>query len=174
VEAVRPERLKTWPWRVLIPGESAAVTDRRQADREALEFAVAMIRDELGSKLPPNKLTGCKAFELWARLLRDDQHWGEHFYHGNVVWRLQENRASTVPYLRAMVQRHTGVAASHLQKAIGIYEEAIQVAEQMNPGKEVMAERPGREALAALVDQVAALEVQAAEAMEQAAASMKG
>ena len=64
--------------------------------------------------------------------------------------------------------------AAHLAKAANIYEEVIRVAEEMNPGKDVMAERPGREALAVLVDRVAALEVQAAREMEQAAAAMKG
>lgn len=171
-EAKQLTRCRKWPWLVIIPGRSTAAMDRRQADREGLRFAVAMVRDELGERIPPNKLSGCKAFELWARLLRDDAHWGAHFYHANVVYRLQENRASTVPYLRAMAGRYDGEAASYLQKAAGVYEEAIQAAEQMNPGKEVMAERTGREALAGLVDRVAAMEMQAAEAMEQAAARM--
>jgi hypothetical protein len=173
-EGTHRARVKKWPWGVVIPGEATAALDRREADREALEFGVALIRDALGDRIPPNKLTGCKAFELWARLLRDDAHWGAHFYHGNVVWRLQENRASTVPYLRAMAGRHGGVVASHLETAAGIYEEVIRVAEEMDPGKEVMAARAGREALAGLVDRVAALEAKAAEAMEQATASMKG
>ncbi len=172
VEGAQRERVKKWPWQVVIPGQSMAVMDRREADREALRFAVAMMRDELGERIPPNKLSGCKAFELWTRLLRDDQHWGAHFYHANVVYRLQENRASTVPYLRAMAGRHGAAAASYLQKAAGIYEDVIRVAEQMNPAKDVMAQRPGREALAGLVDREAALEMQAAEAMEQAAIRM--
>ncbi len=86
-EGTHRARVKTWPWGVVIPGEATAAMDRGQADREALEFAVELMRDELGKRIPPNKLSGCKAFELWARLLRDDAALGAHFYHGNVVWR---------------------------------------------------------------------------------------
>lgn len=167
------ERLKGYPWRVVVPGQPIKPIDRLQADVEALNFAVAVVRDRLGRTAPPNKCSGQKSFALWTRLLRDSDHWGAHFYHANVVGHLHINRQSAGPYLRAMAERHKGAAASHLLAAANTYGNVLKALAEADTSKQIMSSPEGREKLAEMVDKIAALEVTAADEMEKALAVIK-
>ena len=167
------ERLKEYPWTVILLGERAEPMDRRQADREALRHALDLARDRLDGRAPANKLSGQAAFRLWASLLRDDEGWGAHFYHANVLGQLKISRRSAVPYLREMAQRHPGSAQSHLLAAAQAYADGLVELDTAKCDKETMGTHDGRERLAQLVERVAQIEDKAAGEMEQAWAAMK-
>lgn len=168
-ERLRP---RDYPDEVIVLGEECARMPREQADVEALRFAVALGRDGVedrvraiprcsgqGANLPPGgRYTGQQAFALWARLLRDPELWGEHFYHANVVFHLKINRNSAAPYLRAMAQRHPEPVSSHLRAAVDGYERILHRLSSADTGKEALHSGPGREALAGLVEEVAKLQ----------------
>jgi hypothetical protein len=167
------ERLEGYPWLIVVPGQSIKAIDRREADIEALDFAIDVARDRLGKTAPPNKLSGQKSFTLWARLLRDSDHWSAHFYHANVVGNLRTNRRSAGPYLRSMAKRHKSAAASHLLAAADTYENVLKALDEADTSKQIMSSPDGREKLAKLVERIAALEAKAANEMDKALATMK-
>lgn len=162
------ERLESYPWIMVVPGELTKAIDRGQADIEALGFAIAVARDRLGKLAPANKLSGQKSFSLWGQLLRDPEHWGAHFYHANVIGHLRMCRESAGLYLRAMAQRHKPAAALHLATAATVYENVLEALSHADTTKETMSSPEGREELAEMVDKIAALEVTAADEMEKA------
>jgi len=166
-------RPKEYPWRVIVPEERTDPMDRMQADVQALEFAVDIARDRLGGRAPANKLSGQKAFALWARLLRDPEGWGAHFYHANVLGHLRPNRRSAVAYLEAMSKRHPGPAATHLLAAARAYLEGLDRLGSADASKGTLEAAEGREELARLVEAAAQCERQAAGEMEAALAAMR-
>ena len=121
-------------------------------------------------RAPADKLSGQEAFALWARLLRDPEGWGAHFYHNNVLIHLRSNRASAVPYLEAMSQRHPGAVASHLQAAAAAYAGALDELKVADTSKETLRTSEGREELARLVERAARREDQAADRIQAALA----
>jgi len=166
-------RLGSYPWRVVVPGEAMKPLDRGRADIEALRFAVKLASDGLGKLAPPNKLSGKGAFALWARLLRDPEGWGAHFYHANVVGHLEQHRAAAVRYLRAMSQRQSSSATGILNEAADFYASVLEVLKTADTGKQTLSTAEGRERLATVVERVAAEEVAAAERMEAALNEMR-
>jgi len=178
-ERLRP---RCYPDEVIIVGDESEGLPREQADVEAVRFAVALGRDGVedriqgiprcsgqAASLPRGgRYTGQQAFALWARLLRDPELWGEHFYHANVVFHLRINRRSAPPYLRAMAQRHPRRVSTHLQDAAHVYEQILDRLSSADTGKEALHTAEGREALAGLVDEVAALEAEALGGLEKA------
>lgn len=160
------KRMDKYPWRVIIPGQSIQPMNRAKADFAALEFAVALGRDELPADVPAQMSSGQKSFTLWTSLLRDPQRWGAHFYHANVVGHLRLNRQSAGAYLRTMAERHSQTVASHLLAAAAIYDDVITELNKADISKEVMASVNGRETLAKQVEQIAKLEVKAVKHLE--------
>jgi len=178
-------RARCYPDEVIIVGDEIERLPREQADIEALRFAVALGRDRVedrirliprcsgqAANLPPRgRYTGQQAFALWARLLRDPDLWGEHFYHANVVLHLRINRKSAGAYLRAMAERHSEPTSSHLRAAANIYEQILDRLSSADIGKEALHAAQGREALAGLVDEMAELESEALGRLEKSLAA---
>ncbi len=165
-------RLAKYPWRVVVPGKAVTPMDRTQADGEALRFAVALAKDQLGGLAPANKLGWQDAFALWSRLLRDPEGWGAHFYHANLLGHLRPHRAAAVRYLRSMAQRHPQRVASLLEEAAAIYVEETETLKTADVSKETLAAPAGREQLAELVERVALHDHQAVERIEAAQAAI--
>ena len=181
-ERIRP---RCCPDEVIVPGEAIERPAREGIDREALNYALALGRyrvEELirtvprcsgqGIKPAGGRSTGQKSFALWARLLRDEDGWGEHFYHTNVVMHLRINRQSAPPYLRGMADRHGEPAASHLRAGADVYEQVLKRVESADTGKETLRSPSGREALARLVEETARLEAEALRKIENALGAM--
>ncbi len=179
-------RLEDYPDEVIIPGKQINRLSRGEVDKQALHHAITLGKDgaaELARSIPRcsaqgikpagGRYTGKAAFALWAKLLRDTELWGEHFYHANMVGHLRINRQSALPYLRAMAERHKRAAASHLHAAAGMYENVLGELAKADTSKEVMASTDGREALAKLIESFAALEAEAVNEMERAVAAME-
>ncbi len=182
-ERVRPG---CYPEEVVIPGRKVKSADRVKADKAALAHAVALGHDRAGAlvrtiprcsgqgvKPEGGRWTGQKSFALWARLLRDDDLWGEHFYHANVVFHLRINRRSAPGYLRKMARRHRKEIAGHLTAAADVYEEVLACLGKANTHKETLRTAGGRETLGRLVEETARLESEAVKEMEHALAAMK-
>jgi len=181
-ERLRP---RDYPDEVIVLGEKCARLPRERADVEALRFAVALGREEAEDRiraiprcsgqpanLPPGgRYTGRQAFALWARLLRDPELWGEHFYHANVVFQLKISRHRTAPYLRAMAARHPAAVGAHLEAAAALYEQARERLALADTGKETLHSPERREALAGLVEEVTAIESDACNGLERALAA---
>ncbi len=164
-----PERLPGYAWSFAFLGESMPRMDRGTADLEALEHALVLARDEV--PMPGGFVTGQKAFALWARTLRDGEHLGEARWHANSVGHLAINRASAVAYLRAMAARQRE-AASHLEAAADLYEQVLDKLKMANTSTAALMSRSGREDLAALVEEIARIEVRAVGEIEKAVAEM--
>ena len=181
-ERLRP---RDYPDEVIVLGEECPRLPRERADVEALRFAVALGREDAEDRiraiprcsgqpasLPPGgRYIGRQAFALWARLLRDPELWGEHFYHANVVFHLKINRQSAAPYLRAMAERHSASVSSHLQAAADIYGQILDRLSSADTGKKAMSSTRGREALARLVEEMAAFESEALGSLDKALAA---
>ncbi len=159
-------RLRKYPFAVVTLAGPRPPVDRKAADVQALRRAVALARDEI--VMPKGFRTGGKAFQLWAKCLRDLEHPGKHFWHTNVVVNLRVNRSSAVRYLRAMAGRHPAATADHLNAAADRYEEALAELKKADTGKSALASRPGREKLARLVERIAHVEKRAVDEIDAA------
>jgi len=179
-------RLQDYPWEVIVIGGDAERLPREQADLQALRYAVSLHRDQVeepwaratrrwspltGELSTGGRHTGQQSFALWARLLRDPELWGEHFYHANVVHHLKICRECAVAYLKRMAERHPARVSAHLQAAADGYQQALTLLASADYGKETLHTDQGREKLASLVDELAALEVGAVESLEKACAA---
>lgn len=165
----KPERLGGPAWVFVALAEPQPPAERRAADREALRHAVALARGEVA--LSDGYLTGRRAYALWTEALRDVAHLGEARWHSNMVLHTTVNRASAAPYLRQMAARQPA-AAARLEAAAALYEQALAKLKQANTGQAAMGAAEGRETLAKLVDELAAIETRAAAELEAALATM--
>lgn len=177
------------PTALVVLGESCDTMDRKQADLVALRYAVALHRDEVigasdadataqwASRLRDQEAvgkqwrTGLKTFAAWAACLRDTEHPGRSYWHSNVVRHLSLNRGSAVRYLEAMAERHPEDVAIHLHNAAAQYEEAVAALRKADTSGEAFSSTAGREALAELAEQIAALDSEAISEIEKALAA---
>lgn len=182
-------RIDRQPWALLVPGESLEPMDRRQADLAALRYAIALHRDQvLGESdatasarsafclrnqeaVGEQWRTGLKTFAAWATCLRDTEHLGQARWHANMVGHLIMNRGSAVRYLRTMADRHPEEVAVHLHNAAAYYEQVRATLRQADTSEEAISSPSEREALARLAEQMAVLESQAIEEIEEALAA---
>jgi len=167
----RPEN---WPIGLLVLGARTEAMDPEAADVAALRFAVALARDRGGpyeAAWRDRRFTGQKAFAGWASLLRDTDQPIEDRHHANMKLNLRVNRTAAAAYLRNVADRHKGDAAETLRQAAASYEAVLEILSQISPhGLSVNPE--ARRDLAAMVDRIAALELQAAQDMERAVIHM--
>ena len=182
-------RIDKQPWALLVPGESLEPMDRRQADLAALRYAIALHRDQvLGESdatasarsafclrdreaVGEQWRTGLKTFAAWATCLRDTEHLGQARWHANMVGHLIMNRGSAVRYLRTMADRHPEEVAVHLHNAAAHYEQVRATLRQADTSEEAISSPSEREALARLAEQMAVLESQAIQEIEEALAA---
>ena len=166
-------RIKKYPCEIVIPGEAGAPMSRRQADAEALEFAVRLGRDEMDLSHLPGKFSGRKAWELWFAQIEDPGLCGPHFYHANVLGQLRQNRVAAAAYLRAMAGRHVGPAGDALNAAAAAYDAVVEKLKATRAAKEALQSDAGRASLASSVRELAALEVGCHELMAGAIGLIK-
>jgi len=169
-------RMNDYPWGLITFGEKAERLDRRHADLEALNHAVALGRDDVEMAVPvflpewneARGFTGQRAFALWCKALRDTEHLGQARYHTNMCLHLSINRRSAIAYLRAMAERHPIEMGQHLRSAADIYEQVIAKLGGADTSNAAMISAEGREDLAALVEQIALLERSAIDEIDRA------
>ncbi len=141
--------------------------NRKDADRQALSHALALMRDEI--PMPWGFRTGAKGFALWVIVLRDMEHRGQGRWHANVVRRLRHNRVAAVAYLNAMAARWPEPVAAHLKAAGARFQSVIDACAEADTSDAALVKPgQGRENLAALAERMAALEVLAVEELEKA------
>ena len=167
-------RLEGFPWVVIVLSQPGEPMDRRQADAEALDFAICLGRDEVDLSDLPGKSTGRCSWQLWAEQLADVELCGPHFYHANVVMHLRQNRRTAAVYLRAMSGRHESPAKDALVHAALDLDEASAKCQEADTSKEALSTPAGRERLISLIQQAMALEATAQERMAEAVAAMQG
>ena len=176
------------PYAALAIGEAVPAMDRTQADMKALDFAIALHRDQVlgpeagysgayhlrrGDEYGKYWRTGLKSFSSWITCLEDMEHLGQHFWHGNVTGHLKWNRTTAVRYLGAMQKRHTKPVADHLGNAIEKYEAVVGEVEQVDTSRDAITSLQGREELISRIRGIAGLESQAVDALEEAAKAMR-
>jgi hypothetical protein len=168
--STEPERLSSYPWAFAFLGEARPKLDRGAADREALQHAVALGRDQV--PMASGYVTGQKAFALWASTLRDTEHLGEARWHWNTAGRLASNRASAIVYLRAMAARQPA-AASHLEAAATCYEQTLARLKEADLSEAALMSAEGRKKVALVVEEIARGEVGAVGELEKAVLAME-
>ena len=161
-------RMKEYPWEVVVLGEPAAPMDRRQADVEALEFALRLGRDEVDLSHLPGKLSGRRAWELWLAQLKDPELCGPHFYHANVLGHLRQNRSAAVGYLHAMSERHSEPACAALTAAAAAYEVVLGNLNRAQVSKEAFRTDRRRQPLISVLQEAMMLETTALQRVEEA------
>ena len=166
------QRLSTFPWDVIVLEEPGEPMGRRQADDEALAFAVRLSRDEVDLSHLPGKSAGVRSWELWLAQLRDPELCGPDFHHANVVGHLEQNRTAAVAYLKAMAERHEVPAASRLLNAARAYERVLEEIQKTHISKETFATDEGRGELVECIERMAGMEAEAIGEVELALAAM--
>ena len=168
----RIRRLEHLPWALVVLGEPGRATDRRQADAEALDFAIRLGRDEVDLSHLPGKSSGRRSWDLWASQLGDEDLCGPHFFHANVVWHLRLCRTAAASYLRTMSGRHPAPASRALKEAAQVYDSVVNQLDQADTSKGQLATADGRERLISLIREVMRLEATAQAHMAQALPAM--
>ena len=175
-------RIPGYPWGLVVLGKKGEPMAPADVDREALRYAVALFRDD-GTHVttacpferPPTCFTGRRAFELWAKALRDTKNLGQARWHANMVFNLRINRRCAVAYLHAMAKRYPENVAKHLSAAAGLYQKELALLHTADTSKAALIVQPaGREDLAKLVERLAETESDAVASIERALAADLG
>ncbi|MEI7831980.1 MAG: hypothetical protein WCJ56_02110 [bacterium] len=172
VDEVKVQRIGRYPYDVVILGDPGPRMDRLEADVQALNFAIALGRDEVELAHLPGKSSGAKSWLLWEQQLADDELCGPHYFSANVVGHLRINRSNAATYLRTMSTRHTPAVAAHLLHAAGLYDELEALMRTADVSKEAFATLEGRTPLITLLHTCSALDAQATTALAEAVAAM--
>ena len=165
-------RLEHFPYVVVVLGEPGDPMDRRQADAEALDFAVRLGRDEVDLSDLPGKSTGRRSWDLWAEQLADTELCGPNFYHANVVLHLKQNRRAAAAYLRTMGGRHDPPAGDLLLRAAAEFDAVLARLQAADVSKEALGAAEGRQQLVSLIREMIDLEARAQERMAEAHRAM--
>lgn len=171
------------PYALLTIGKALSKIDRKQADREALKFAVALHSDQVLNQVTSYSgkyglrrydeykthwRTGTAAFNAWITVLQDNTHIAPHYAHANVAGFLARNRQSAVQYLKDMRQRHSGQFTTHLDTAITKYDAVVAEVQKADLRNETHQTPEGRGKLITLIQGISLLEDEAVNALELA------
>lgn len=159
-------RMQQYPWCVAIIDGTRPTITRKQADKQALGYAIALGRDEVDLSDYPGKYSGIKAWRLWQEQLKDAEMAGPHFYNANVRGNLIKNRQSAVVYLKQMATRHDASLLSAFEMAITDYQSIVELLKQTDTSKEGFELGDGRIQLVKQIDQLIHLEAQAHEHLQ--------
>jgi hypothetical protein len=163
------QRLEHLPFFVFVPGVPTATRiDRREADKEALTFAVALGRDEVDLTHMPGKSSGQRSWALWLAQLADDELCGPHFYHANVLGHLCHRRPDAAGYLRAMSARTTASAGDRLRGSADLYDQVAATLQRAEVNEAVFRSADGRRQLIDIIKAAAKCETQAINEMAEA------
>jgi hypothetical protein len=172
------------PALAIVLGERRTALPRPAADREALRYAVALIRDEVlggryvgpyplrhAERFGPTWRTGQQSLRAWQACL-ESAHPGRRLWHVNQLGALGRQRASAARFLRAARDRHTGAAQAALGEALAAYEAMVALAEANDSSEQAWSTRRGIAFLSGTLRRWMPLELRAAEALERAVAAM--
>jgi hypothetical protein len=174
--------LDGWPYTLLVPGEPVELIDRKEADLEALRYAIALHHDEVlgidvrylgnyqlrdAERFSKYWRTGLKAFTAWVECLRDADHPGPFYYHSNVLNYLYICRSSAIRYLETMKERHPQDVGNYLGGAVERYKEVLELIEPFEWNAEIMSSAKGRQTLINRINAIVDLESQSADALEK-------
>ena len=167
-------RAEAYPCLLYTIGKKIPVGSPEQIDLASLRHIIALFNEEAqGDGAPATRFSGKQAWAEWLRLLR-----AESACDNNMLIHLRYGRRSAVAYLREMAERHTGVAATHLSSAAGIYQRIVdELMKESMPYDRVQNgedEKTVRSGYTAMVERVSKLEAQAMAEIEAAAASLTG
>ncbi len=127
------KRIPFYPW-----GGVYVITGKRDpagqagVDLASLRHITALFEEEVtGPARTPGRYSGREAWSQWLRMLRSARENGPdspfgHAWDNNLLVHLRYNRSSTVYYLEAMADRHSGAVKRHLDTAAGIYRTILQ------------------------------------------------
>lgn len=163
-------RCADWPYGVILLGERSEPLGTDEADLEALCHAVALSRDAAGpfdERWHDRRFTGQKAFAAWATLLRNMDEPVQGRGHANMKQNLRWQRTAAVAYLRGIAERHDGEAAEALEQAAATYETVLDRLSRIET-RNLSDDPEARRQLADLIDEIAALEREAADHMDTA------
>ncbi len=160
-------RMKQYPWNVAIFDGSCSTITRHEADRQALEYAIALGRDEVDLSAYPGKLSGIKSWRLWQEQLKYPELAGPHYYSANVRGHLICNRKAAIAYLRQMALRYRSSAMQAFETAIADYQAIVRLLEQTDTSKDGFENGQGRNDLVQKIGQLIDLESQAHEHLQQ-------
>jgi AraC-like DNA-binding protein len=172
-----------WPSVLLAPGEPVEKIDRKEADFEALKYAIELHHDRVlginvkysgkyplrdAEKFSKHWRTGLKTFSAWTKCLKDIDHPGQYYYHNNVLFHLWLSRSSAVRYLEAMRKRHLKDIANCIENAILKYKNIIDLLEKVDWDAGAMSSVERRDALISQIENIVNLESRAVAELEQA------
>jgi hypothetical protein len=175
------------PYALLTLGKTVAAIDRKDADREALKFAIALHKDQvLGPKVkyagtyPLRRAddykacwrTGKKSFAAWITTLEDTVNLGESFWHQNSKSFLVNNRTTAVRYLQDMQKRYSAETSAHLSAAIEQYNAVIAEARKIDTHDGPFKSVQGRKNMIGSIKAIDALEDKAVAELEIALKTM--
>lgn len=166
------QRLSHLPFEVFVPGEPVPRMDRNEADKQAIEFAVAQGRDEVDLAHLPGKSSGRRSWTLWLAQLADEDLAGPNFYHANVLGHLCHRRPDAAGYLRAMSSRANTSAGERLLNAGDLYDHVAATLQRADVNEGVFRTVEGRLRLMDIIRTARDLEESAIDKLEEAARRM--
>ena len=165
-------RIAGYPWGLIVFGEKTTPGNPEEIDLASLRHIIALWNEQAqGPDAPKTRFSGRQAWAEWLRLLRAGSACDN-----NMLIHLRYNRRSALAYLREMVKRHNGAAATHLSVAADLYQRIVnELMKQGMPYNRVKSgedEHAVRAEYTAMVELVSELEAQAIAELEAAAASI--
>lgn len=176
-----------WPTFMVAPMGRINQLDRKTSDLRALQFAIALHRNQVfGPNItfkgePPVQnqdligkywQTGSGAYQAWIKILEDKENVGEPRWHHSMYYNLRVNRASAVKYLQAMKKRYSPQVSKNLDQAIENYTQIIELANYKKITEESNKTLEGRQPLIREIRKIIELELEASLALEEAVESM--
>jgi hypothetical protein len=166
-------RIDSYPWGLIVFGDKVAPVGPVDVDQASLRHIIALYSEQAQPPgAPATRFSGRQAWNEWLRLLREGSGCDN-----NMLIHLGYNRRSAVSYLREMSGRHGGPTAAHISAAADLYQRIVdEVSKQRLPygrvksGEDVQTVRAD---YTAMVERVAALEVQAIDELKAAVAAIQ-
>ena len=167
------------PYGLITFGEEKEKMERVEADKAALEFAIALHQDETFSSYS-NKYslrhidrfqstwrTGKLSFKSWMNELADNNP-GDNYWHGNVKSFLINNRNSALRYLKKMNERHDNEVSSQIDEAIKYYRQVVEIAEFIDTSDQSFYTITGRTGIIERIEMILKTETSAIESLQEA------
>ena len=165
-------RVDDYPKAIYTYGDHFDPMNRMQADRSALEHAIALGRGT--ARTEGLWVLGEAAWKGWEDHLIQRKGETPHYWHANQRKQLLSWRQSAVAFLDEMSRRHDSSVSAHLSDAIRAYEEQIDCLKSMVVTKEAIVDsEAGRAELAARIRKSAALDMKAIDALVPALAEIQ-
>ncbi len=176
-----------WPTFMVAPTENIEKLDRKISDLRALHYAICLHRNQVfgpnitfkGESIIQNQgligkywQTGSGAYKAWIKILEDKDNVGFVGWHWQMIRFLRINRISAIKYLQAMGERHSKQTVKNIDQAIKKYTQIIEFADYRKITEELNKTSEGRQPLIKEIHKIMELELEAANALEEAVESI--